>query len=535
MGTALTGTEIKDTYDSLLKISDNGPLSGTAKYLSDGLGNDSVLALSTTALGIGTDSPTSLAQLNGTAGTTHLRISEAGSTIGFFGGANGIIGGAVGSMAVRAEAGLILSSQGNAQTMILTSAGNVGIGTSSPSQKLHVYESSTSSQSYLVVENNRTRNAAVLTSTTTGGFYTGTSIGTDTLCWQVYDAASGERMRIDSTGNVGIGTTSPAEKLSVAGAIITTGAITGHGANRVSVSQEGANGAYIQSYGANTSTVGAFTFRQASSDFSVTQIPLAITAAGNVGIGTNSPSVKTEISGSASGDFAALALTNTNQAGTADAATLSFKLGRSVDSFLFTVPAIKFVKEQQWTSTGSTVDGALAFSTISNEATTEQARITSGGVLQLTQGQIKFPATQVASADANTLDDYEEGDITFGLTFGGGSSGITYARNTGKYTKVGRQVTITGAIELTSKGTSTGNAILTGLPFTVPYSIPHFATVALSNVRAITFADQIQAYVGINTSTVILNETTNAGAYTQLTDSDFANNSEFIINCSYFV
>jgi hypothetical protein len=138
MGTTLTGTKPKDTYDSLIKVTDNGPLSATAKYLSDGLGNDSILALSTTALGIGTASPTSLAQLNGTAGTAHLRISEAGSTIGFFGGANGIIGGATGSMAVRAEAGLILSSQGNAQTMTLTSTGNVGIGKSLPATRLHI-------------------------------------------------------------------------------------------------------------------------------------------------------------------------------------------------------------------------------------------------------------------------------------------------------------------------------------------------------------------------------------------------------------
>jgi hypothetical protein len=138
MGTTLTGTTPQDTYDSLIKVTDNGPLSGTAKYLSDGLGNDSILALSTTALGIGTASPTSLAQLNGTAGTAHLRVSEAGATIGFLGGANGIVSGATGSMALRAEAGLILSSQGNAQTMTLTSAGNVGIGTSSPTQTLDV-------------------------------------------------------------------------------------------------------------------------------------------------------------------------------------------------------------------------------------------------------------------------------------------------------------------------------------------------------------------------------------------------------------
>jgi hypothetical protein len=58
MGTTLTGTTPQDTYDSLIKVTDNGPLSGTAKYLSDGLGNDSALALSTTAVGIGTNTPT---------------------------------------------------------------------------------------------------------------------------------------------------------------------------------------------------------------------------------------------------------------------------------------------------------------------------------------------------------------------------------------------------------------------------------------------------------------------------------------------
>jgi hypothetical protein len=56
MGTTLTGTTPQDTYDSLIKVTDNGPLSGTAKYLSDGLGNDSALALSTGNVGIGTTS-----------------------------------------------------------------------------------------------------------------------------------------------------------------------------------------------------------------------------------------------------------------------------------------------------------------------------------------------------------------------------------------------------------------------------------------------------------------------------------------------
>ena len=57
MGTTLTGTKPKDTYDSLIKVEDNGPISGTAKYLSDGLGNNLPIAVSTSNVGIGTSSP----------------------------------------------------------------------------------------------------------------------------------------------------------------------------------------------------------------------------------------------------------------------------------------------------------------------------------------------------------------------------------------------------------------------------------------------------------------------------------------------
>jgi len=49
MGTTLTGTTPQDTYDSLIKVTDNGPLTGSLKKLTDGLGNDSSLSLSTAA------------------------------------------------------------------------------------------------------------------------------------------------------------------------------------------------------------------------------------------------------------------------------------------------------------------------------------------------------------------------------------------------------------------------------------------------------------------------------------------------------
>jgi len=76
---------------------------------------------------------------------------------------------------------------------------------------------------------------------------------------------------------------------------------------------------------------------------------------------------------------------------------------------------------------------------------------------------IAFPATQVSSANANTLDDYEEGEWTptdvsgAGLTFAAGTLGI--------YTKIGRQVTAWGRVAYPSTANG-NNASIGGLPFT---------------------------------------------------------------------
>jgi hypothetical protein len=236
-------------------------------------------------------------------------------------------------------------------------------------------------------------------------------------------------------GNVGIGTSSPAEKLSVAGAIITTGGITGHGASRATFSQEGANGAFLQSYGANTSTVGAFTLRQASSDFSVSQIPLSISTS---------------------------------------------------------------------------------------------------GVLEILSG-IKFPATQVASADVKTLDDYEEGTFTPSIAFGGASVGITYFDRQGNYTKIGRQVTCVMYIALTAVGSSTGNAQITGLPFTCANL--NRGTVGAPSFRFsnITFSGQLTGSVPNNGTNIDLSNTSLLGTQTLLTNANFNSASEFnAITVTYF-
>ena len=79
---------------------------------------------------------------------------------------------------------------------------------------------------------------------------------------------------------------------------------------------------------------------------------------------------------------------------------------------------------------------------------------------------ITFPATQSASSDANTLDDYEEGTCTISLTATSGTITMNSGYTTMQYTKIGRQVTVTGHIAVTSVSSPTGVLLLTGMPFT---------------------------------------------------------------------
>ena len=79
---------------------------------------------------------------------------------------------------------------------------------------------------------------------------------------------------------------------------------------------------------------------------------------------------------------------------------------------------------------------------------------------------ITFPATQSASTDANTLDDYEEGTWTPSLSFETGQVGsFTYTTQSGKYTKIGNIVRVSINISCTGKP-SAGSVLRVDLPFT---------------------------------------------------------------------
>jgi hypothetical protein len=88
-----------------------------------------------------------------------------------------------------------------------------------------------------------------------------------------------------------------------------------------------------------------------------------------------------------------------------------------------------------------------------------------GGLLRLPQGRLQFPATANPSGDPRALDDYEEGAWTPAVAFGGAASGVVHGPATGgRFTKIGRLCVASGTLVLTSKGSSSGAATITGLP-----------------------------------------------------------------------
>jgi hypothetical protein len=122
-------------------------------------------------------------------------------------------------------------------------------------------------------------------------------------------------------------------------------------------------------------------------------------------------------------------------------------------------PAVGAVALTQSGNTLIATSGGGAFSLIVN------------GLLDLSQsgagnhGQIKFPASQDASSDANTLDDYEEGTFTPTMTFNASSTGVTYSLQNGYYVKIGQFVLAYGRVTLTSNGSGVGTARIASLPF----------------------------------------------------------------------
>lgn len=152
-------------------------------------------------------------------------------------------------------------------------------------------------------------------------------------------------------------------------------------------------------------------------------------------------------------------------------------------------------------------------------------RLNKPGVLDISQANINTAHNN----DALTL---PTGAWTPGVAFGGATTGITYTARTGAYTLADDRVIGSGRLTLSSKGSATGTATITGLPFTIYNGFDGYAPVML-RLDKVTFANQYQGYCAINTTTIELGEITEAGAVTVLTDANFANDSDIMVSFCY--
>jgi hypothetical protein len=250
-------------------------------------------------VGIGTSSPSRLAHLSGSGANTRLRVENTtGSNVFDIYAEDG------GNSTLNYSSVLTMSESGT-ERMRIDSSGNVGIGTSSPTGSLHI--SSAAPSFYMTDTTNNTE--AVVSTDNAGSVILNADLNNEASSSNIRFAVDGsEAMRIDSSGNVGIGTSSPNTQLELHGttpfirlqddqASVGTGANMGGiefrtadstvtGASRVTAKIRVESDATFNASDKSPSNM-IFSTHGTSGTDPVDRV--TIDSAGNVGIGTTSP------------------------------------------------------------------------------------------------------------------------------------------------------------------------------------------------------------------------------------------------------
>jgi hypothetical protein len=315
--------------------------------------NANIVIDSANNVGIGTSTPSSDSPLHiqsAATGAVRLRMKTTSTTgapefiafndqdqtitTGIYGSANaayGIIGANQGFLYSSSTAINIASDNANGaikfgvgasipERMRITAAGDVGIGTTSPQGVLHIQATNTGLAPLLrlgnlsIADNTTKQSGLIFELTDTVGevkevsriaSYPEGSNAIDAGL-AIFTRASnsvGERIRITGTGNVGIGTTSPAAKLDVNGTLnSSTHTITGSSTGNTTYTMYNNTSTNVALLGHDAAITGlsdgfgVFVYGDKPLDFSTNSSKrMSITGGGNVGIGTTSPATRLSV------------------------------------------------------------------------------------------------------------------------------------------------------------------------------------------------------------------------------------------------
>ena len=390
------------TIKGLLLTGDGVNGTGTANYVSKWSDADtitnSVIYESSGNIGIGTSSPAYKLDVVGA-----LRVSStvlvADNTAVNFGLASQIYHNS-------ATGGTQFTGSSGSNTLFVSDGGNVGIGTSTPSEALDLGGG--------VGDTRKIRFSMGGNVASIASIGSGVANGLGNLAFSTRDGSVEiERMRIDGGGNVGIGTSSPAAILDVRG--------TNAGSQTLA-------GVY-----ANNGTTAS------------SSVALALTTGSDGTLGR----IRGQIVADSDGDNAGYLAFTTRSAGSQTErmrinASGSIKIS---DGTLTGGGGFEITSEAFFGA--SFQSGAYKFNNANN--TSEYIRLDSDG--------LKFNGDTAA---ANALDDYEEGTWTPGFTLQGGS--VSSFSSSGTYIKIGRQVSIKLFIVFTSTSSASVDNI-TNFPF----------------------------------------------------------------------
>ena len=159
----------------------------------------------------------------------------------------------------------------------------------------------------------------------------------------------------------------------------------------------------------------------------------------------------------------------------------------------------------------------------------DRVKIHSNGVAAFNNGIALGVGT--ANTASNVLDDYEEGTFTPVISFGGGTTGIQYDTQLGFYTKIGRKVMIQINVALTNKGSSTGNAVVAGFPFT---SASTSVGVGAVSGYKVANTGHMSMRLNDNNTTGTFQQLNSSGVLATLQNSAFSNDSEFQVSGTFF-